>query len=446
MNITTFTKNVTQLLLVFLSLIFFSSLAEAKNQVNSVRIWPSPSSTRVVLDLSEKAQYESFTLSSPERLVIDLKDTRQNLDLSRVKVKGKLVKRLRYSKPQKPNTRRIVIDLNKKLKSHVFALPPTSPYGNRLVIDLSEVDNEPTEHKTVGKSKKRDIIVAIVAGHGGEDPGSIGPSGQQEKKITLQIAKKLAALVDKKMGLSAVMVRKGDYYVGLNKRSDIARKAKADLIVSIHADAFTNPQPRGASVWMLSMKRANTEIGRWLEKTEKHSELLGGAAEVIQDTKNEKYLAKALLDMSMEHSIETSYKVGNELVKELNKVTKMHKKSPQAASFAVLKSPDIPSILVETGFISNPAEGKLLTQRSHQKKLAKAIFKAIDKHFSHNPPDDTLYATLYSSAPFEHIVSRGESLSVLAARYQTTVRKLKQVNSLHSNMLRIGQKLTIPQT
>ncbi|AWB68502.1 N-acetylmuramoyl-L-alanine amidase [Saccharobesus litoralis] len=430
------------------SLIFFSLLltfcVNAANKINGVRIWPSPDKTRVVFDLSNKPSVEHFFLTNPNRLVLDFKDTGKGLDLTSVAAKGKLVKKIRYSTPKIKNSRRVVIELAQPLNANIFALAPTQPYGDRLVVDLEgkQTVNQPV--KTATNTTNRDLIIAIDAGHGGEDPGSIGAKGNYEKKVTLQISKRLKALIDKQKGMKAVMIRTGDYYVGLNKRSELARKSKADLLVSIHADAFTTPQPRGASVWMLSMRRANSEIGRWLEQKEKHSELLGGAAEVISDTANEKYLAKALLDMSMEHSIATSYEISNKIIGELKRVTKMHKKAPQAASLAVLKSPDIPSILVETGFISNPTEERLLNQRDHQQKLANALFKAVNNYFRANPPDGTLYASLYNER--EYIVRRGDSLSVLAARYDVSINALKKANRLRTNTLRIGQKLKIPQS
>lgn len=237
------------------------------------------------------------------------------------------------------------------------------------------------------------------------------------------------------------MVRTSDYYVNLNRRSEIARKNQADLLISVHADAFTSPQPRGASVWVLSQGRANSEIGRWMEQTEKHSELLGGAAEIIENTSSEKYVARALLDMSMDNSMVESQAVAAGIVKELGKVTKLHKRKPVAASLAVLKSPDIPSILVETGFISNPTEAKLLSTASHQDKLALAIFRGTRDYFKQHPPHGSYLARQLNR---KHVVKSGESLSLIAARYKTSVSKLKKENKLKSDVVRIGQVLRIP--
>jgi len=416
------------------------------NELKGVRIWPSPDNTRVVFDLSAQPDYSYFTLSSPQRLVIDIKDTANRVDLAKLSSKPSLVNKVRLSKPPKPGTLRVVLELSKQAKPVLFPLSPTKPYGDRLVIDLFDTEQAKVS-KTVTAEQKtrqdRDIIIAIDAGHGGDDPGSIGPGKRYEKRVTLAIAKQLAKLIDAQRGLKAVLIRSGDYFVNLNRRSELARKHGADLLLSIHADAYTTPQPRGASVWLLSRKRANTEIGRWLEQTEKHSELLGGAAEVIQDSGNEKYVARALLDMSMDHSMVESHAVAKRIVNELGKVTKMHKKKPVSASFAVLKSPDIPSLLIETGFISNPQEAKLLASRSHQQKLAKAIFKGVNSYFKARPPEGALYARLHDR---KHVVKKGESLSLLAQRYNTTVSQLKKTNKLKRNTLFIGQVLAIPST
>lgn len=284
--------------------------------------------------------------------------------------------------------------------------------------------------------------MAIDAGHGGEDPGSIGPSGIYEKKVVLQIAKKVAAKINATAGMKAVMTRSGDYFVNLNRRSEIARNSKADLLISIHADAFTSPQPHGASVWVLSMRRANSEIGRWLEQKEKHSELLGGAGEIIKNTDNEQYLAMTLLDMSMDRSMAVSHKIANDVLSNLGRVTKLHKHKPESASFAVLKSPDIPSILVETGFISNHKEERLLSQKEHQNNIAKAVHKGVVKYFEANAPINSLLA---SKSNMKHKVQRGESLSVIAHRYKISIDSLKKANKLRSNTLKIGQTLMIPK-
>lgn len=419
----------------------------AKNQIDGLRIWPSPNNTRIVFDLENTPEYTYFTLSNPERLVIDFKNTDKDIDFSKFTNESDLIKRIRHSKPKNKESVRVVFDLTQKVKTEIFALPPTPPYNNRLVVDLNNTQAKPQQVVINAQqaSRDRDIIIAIDAGHGGEDPGSIGPKGTYEKNITLSVAKKLAALVDKELGMRAVMTRTADYYISPNARPELARQNKADLFVSIHADAFTTPQPNGASVWVLSMRRANSELGRWMERTEQHSELLGGAAEVIQDTANERYLAQAFLDMSMDHSLSTSYDLSKKVIRELKQVTKLHKRSPQAASLAVLTSPDIPSILVETGFISNPREEKNLNWAKFRQQLAEAIFVAVKAHFKNTPPDGTLWANQRSENR-THKVRSGESLSLLAQRYNVRVAQIKEANNLNGDMVRIGQVLTIPST
>lgn len=426
-------------LLIIVALLM-SGFAGAATKVKSVRVWPSPDSTRIVLDLSSPAKYSYFSLDKPDRLVIDLKDSRLNTDLSKLSHKSKILKSLRSSVKGKDT--RLVLDLNKKIEPMLFALKPTAPYGHRLVIDL--LDSKSKVEKTRKRiEKNRDIVIAIDAGHGGEDPGSIGPKGNYEKHSTLAIAKKLAAKINAEKGMKAVLTRTGDYYITLHGRTEKARRAEADLLVSIHADAFTSPQPSGASVWVLTLRRANSEIGKWLEQKEKHSQLLGGAADVIKGTTSERYLARTLIDMSMDHSMEQGYNVAGEVLGELKSITKLHKRKPQAGNFGVLKSPDIPSILVETGFISNPKEEKLLTNGWFQNRMADSLSSAIKSYFKKNPPDGTYYAGIKD---VKHKVKRGESLSLVAQNYNVSVSKIKQANKLKSDKIRVGQILSIPQS
>lgn len=415
------------------------------NQIDGVRVWLSPDSTRVVFDLATTPNYRYFSLAEPDRLVIDFKQTSLKTKVGKVNNSSKLLKKIRSS-TQADGKMRVVLDLNKKIKPVIFPLTPTGQYGHRLVVDLYDTGVKKAQKVRLNEKakEKRDILVAIDAGHGGEDPGSVGSRGTYEKRVTLEIAKRLANLIKTEKGMKAKLVRTGDYYLGLNRRSEIARLAGADILISIHADAFSMPQPRGASVWVLSSKRANTEIGRWLEKHEKHSELLGGAADIIQDTTNERYLTQTILDMQMNHSRTVGYGVSIEILSELGRVTKLHKKQPESASLAVLKSPDIPSLLVETGFMSNPGEEKQLKTSSHQNKLAKAIFKGLKHYFRNNPPQGTLYASLNSQRT--HKVRSGDSLSVLALRYNTSVTQLKKTNRLKGDVLQVGQVLTIPSS
>jgi N-acetylmuramoyl-L-alanine amidase len=436
-------------------------VSAAQNTINGVRISPEATKTRIVFDVDSAPDFTYFTLKKPLRVVIDFKNTANTFALSSVENSGSLVRKLRYSTPKRATSARVVVELNRNAEPSLFAVAPNKSYGHRLVLDLAdsapEVAQKPASSSSTSSSKQRvvidessstrdrDIIVAIDAGHGGQDPGSIGPAGSFEKHITLSIAKRLQAMVDAEDGMRAIMTRTGDYYLSPNKRPEIARQKKADLLISIHADAFTQPQPRGGSVWVLSMRRADTELGRWMERTERHSELLGGAAEVISDKSSERYLAETILGLSMDHSMATSHDLGNKVIEELKAVTSLHKRKPQAASLAVLTSPDIPSILVEVGFISNPQEEKNLNWSKYRERLAKAMFNAAKRYFRQVPPDGTLWAA-EKAKNRTHRVRSGESLSLLAQRYNVRVSSIKAANNLRNDVVRIGQVLTIPST
>ncbi|WP_372882301.1 LysM peptidoglycan-binding domain-containing protein, partial [Psychromonas sp.] len=432
----------------FLSTLFIQAVvttagAAQTNKLKAVRAWPSPDNTRVVLDLSEQPDYQIHYLKHPDRLVIDLQSTTTAVDLKKVKHDGPLVNNLRESASGQKNTYRLVVDLNRASQAKIFVLPPAKPYGHRLVVDLphNELSTTSISKPLHQQPQGRDIIIAIDAGHGGDDPGAVGKYSY-EKNITLQIARRLHRIVNKQNGMSAFLIRNGDYFVDLNKRSAIARKGEADFLVSIHADGFTSTRPRGASVLVLSMRRATTEQGRWMENHEARSELIGGAGVFMQDSNNLPYLQKMVLDMSMGNSMDVGFKVGEFVVGELKQVTTLHQSKPVHASLAVLKSPDIPSILVEAGFITNRTEERLLNQAEHQNKIAQAVFKGIYKHFTQSPPQDTLFAQKKRS--IKHTVRSGESLSALAERYSVGLSNLKDYNNLKSASLQVGQVLNIP--
>ena len=417
----------------------FSVSSFAANSIDGIRVWPAPENTRIVFDVKDKPDYKYFTLSKPNRLVIDFTNTKNTVALKNLAVNDPRVKLFRSS--VKKSKTRLVLELAQSYQLTVFPLPPAGQYGNRLVIDLYD---KASSKKRTSKPKQStgDIIIGIDAGHGGEDPGSIGGKGTYEKRVTLAIAKKLQAKINKEKGMKAVMIRTGDYHVNLNRRTSLAREKNVDFFVSIHADAFRTPIPSGASVWVVTKRRAESELSGWLANREKKSELLGGGGGVIKNT-SDNHLALALADMSKEHSLGVSFGVANNVIKELKKVTKMHKKTPQNGNFAVLKSSDIPSILVETGFISNHKEEKNLTWSKHQQRLANAIHQGIKNHFLAHPLTGSYFASMGYK---KHKVRSGESLSVLAKRYNISMSKLKSINQLKSNSLRIGQTLKIPRT
>jgi N-acetylmuramoyl-L-alanine amidase len=436
-----------------------NSFSVSANTLEGIRVWPSPDETRIVIDLNSEANYSYFTLSSPYRLVVDLKNTNVKAKLPLSVKDSKVLTNIRKSTSPSKGTTRLVFELKHSVKAEVFKLSPTpgGQYGHRLVMDLPHSGSSVSKPAEIKPNKPSvpilnsnsnhiigngEIIIAIDAGHGGEDPGSIGPTRKYEKHATLAISKKVVAQINAQPGMRAIMTRSGDYFVNLNKRTDIARKNKSHLLVSIHADSFRSPQPRGGSVFVLNTRRANTEIGRWVEQHEKQSELLGGAGDVLAKNSNDRNVSQTLLDLQFSHSQKEGYKLATDVLSEMGKVIKLHKKEPVNASLAVLKSPDIPSILIETGFISNPTEEKQLFQRGHQDKIARAISKAIITYLNDNPPQGTLLASKQEQTT--HKVRSGESLSRIAKKYGTTTAKLQSTNKLKSTSLAVGQILKIP--
>ncbi|WGS60743.1 N-acetylmuramoyl-L-alanine amidase [Vibrio lentus] len=438
--------------------LLFSSLVSA-NSLKGLRVWPSPEETRVVIDLKSEADFSYFTLSSPSRLVVDLKHTNLATKLPVVVKDSPVLSKVRKSSPPDKNTYRLVFELKKSSKADLFKLSPTpgGQYGHRLVIDFphgatskgttTSKPSKPTVSKNINQVKRqKDILIVIDPGHGGEDPGSIGPSRKYEKNATLSISRKLAAQLNAVPGIKTRMTRNADYFVNLNRRVAIARENEAHLFISIHADAFTTPQPRGGSVFVLNTRRANTEISRWIENKEKQSELLGGSGAAFTGNIDDKNVNQTLLDLQFSHSQKEGYKLATTILSEMGKVAKLHNSKPINTSLAVLRSPQIPSVLVETGFISNPTEEKLLFQRSHQDKLARAVTKAVVKYLKANPPEGIILSNATSStgSVSQHKVSRGESLSVIASKYGTSTQTLMTFNNLKSSSLAIGQVLKIP--
>ncbi|ROQ22415.1 N-acetylmuramoyl-L-alanine amidase [Gallaecimonas pentaromativorans] len=427
------------------------------NSLDEVRVWPSEAKTRVVLDMGAAPDFSYFTLKNPDRLVVDLANTQQKVKLPMAVGDSEVLTKIRNSTPKSKGGIRLVLELSRSAKAELFALAPSDGNGNRLVIDVAgkgasaSAPSHSSQAQTPAPkpvpitppAQGRDIIVAIDPGHGGHDPGSIGRHKTYEKNVTLAIAKKLQADLDRIPGIKAVLTRSADKYIGVVERADIAREKKADILVSIHADSIGSSQPRGASVWVLNTSRANRVIGKWVDEKDRHSELLGGAAEVIEDTKQEQYLAQALLDMSMDHSRSVGQDIGSLMLKELGKVTRLHKDRPQPKSLGVLTAPDIPSVLVETGFLSNPDEEKLLANSWHQGRIAGALATALKEYFTAWPPPGSLFAQQNGKV---HVVRSGESLSILASRYNTSVSAIKAANGLKSNVLLVGQKLTIPSS
>ncbi len=414
----------------------------SKVSVDGLRVWSGPDHTRAVFDLSGQVDYQLFQLDNPPRVVLDVNDA----DLkTRLKVNNNAdIRGIRHGKKGK-STLRLVFDLNRNKRAKSFLLPPNEKYGHRLVVDFSDPKAKQKIKKSAkaSASKQRDIIIAVDAGHGGEDPGASGARGSKEKHITLAIARQLAKAINAEVGMKAVLIRDGDYYVGLRQRFEKARAHQADLFVSIHADAFYDPKVHGMSVYVLSQKGATSEAAKWLARSENKADLIGGVKLDGKDT----LLARVLLDLSQNAAMEASQKVANEVLSSLSKIEKPHKKHVEKANFAVLKSPDVPSILVETAFISNPQEEKRLKSHSFRQQVAKAILNGIKTYFYQSPPPDTLIASRVKAArnrPNRHIVSRGETLSGIAQKYRLDLRSLRKANKKKTDRIRSGEVLVIP--
>lgn len=419
-------------LLIGLALAAFA--ADAETTLQDIRVWAAPERTRVVFDLSAAPEHSVFTLNNPPRVVVDLRDTRR-LDAFGNALEGKgEVRRIR-SGIRGGTDLRVVLDLNHTVPPKSFALAPNGDYGHRLVIDLEKAgDADPEPAATEREYRNRELVVAVDAGHGGEDPGAIGPNGTREKDVVFEIARRLAAMIDERPGMRAVMVRDGDYYVGLRERIEKARKARADLFISLHADAFHDRRARGASVYTLSRNGASSEHARWLAERENSADLIGGVS--LKDKDDD--LASFMLDLSQGASIEASLDVGGRVLRNLDSIAHLHKDEVQQAGFLVLKSPDIPSILVETAFISNPGEERRLRDSGYQGRLAQAVLGGIDGYLASYRPH-----TQVASAG-RHEVKAGETLSGIALRYGVETIDIRQSNGLNGNTIRIGQVLNIP--
>ena len=365
--------------------------------VQGVRLWRAPDNTRLVFDLAGPVEHSVFTLSAPDRLVIDIPAGQMKAALEQLSVENTPIKGLR-SALRTPTELRIVIDLSARVTPRSFSLPPNQQYGHRLVVDLYDegaAPDAPSAATTAAAvppvrlapspSAKRDVLIAIDAGHGGEDPGALGPRGVREKDVVLAIARELQRQINAEKGFKAQLVRTGDYFIPLRKRTEIARKMGAHLFVSVHADAAPRTSPSGASVFALSDRGATSETARWLADTENRSDLIGGDGGVSLDDKNP-MLAGVLLDLSMTASLSSSLDVGQKVLAQMGRITPLHKSRVEQAGFMVLKSPDIPSILVETAFISNPEEERKLRSRAYQEQMADAVLAGIKRYFAQNPP------------------------------------------------------------
>lgn len=358
-------------------------------EVRGLRMWPAPDNTRLVFDLSAPVGHRVFILRNPHRIVIDLENAVIRGTLPSATYNEPRIKGVRYAKRGKKGLR-IVLDLKNSVKPKSFVLKPYGAYGHRLVIDLldTKVAKKVIKKTAVHKNRKykRNLIIAIDAGHGGEDPGAIGQRGTREKDVVLRIAKELEKLVRRQRGMTPLMIRKGDYFVGLKQRVKIARRGKADLFISIHADAFKNGKARGTSVFILSERGASSSLASYLANSENRSDLNGGVSRT-----NDNLLNMVLADMVKNSTLEDSHKVASQVLAGLKGVNYLHKKTVEQAGFHVLKT-GLPAILIETAFISNRKEERKLRSPKHQRALARAIFNGTRAYFRLNPIPGTLLA------------------------------------------------------
>ncbi len=430
-------------------LILFAGPAAAATQVEGVRLWRAPDHTRLVLDLSSAVDHQLFTLEDPHRIVVDLSDARLDSSFDGLKLDDTPIASIR-SAPRNGTDLRVVLDLERSVKPRSFPLGGNEQYGDRLVVDLYDRagDRQRRLDDVIDPDKEqRDILVAIDAGHGGEDPGALGPGRIQEKDVVLAISRRLKEVINREPGFKAILVRNGDYYIPLRRRSALAREQRADLFISIHADAFKNPSARGASVFALSSHGATSETARYLAQRENQADLIGGVGGSVRLSDKDQMLASVLLDLSMTASLKSSLEVGDEVLKRIGGITRLHKKNVEQAGFVVLKSPDIPSILVETGFISNPSEARRLADSAYQRKIAGEIFDGVRAYFYSKPPPGTWVAANPDAGKGEvYVIGRGDTLSEIAARHGVSVEAIKRHNEMTSSVVRVGQRIKIPRT
>lgn len=446
--------------------------------IEGLRIWRAPDHTRVVLDLSGPVDHVIAPLSNPERLVLDISGVQLRADPDSLSLTDTPIEKIRTGVQNQTDVR-LVFDLKTKVQPRSFLLKKHAGNPDRLVLDFYDlaptpepqvaetvaariepasatpavtVATQPVQRETVKTlpqiAGQRNIIIAVDAGHGGEDPGAIGPGRLREKDVTLDIAKQLVAVLNAERGFQAKLVRTGDYFIPLKKRRDIARNMQADLFVSIHADAFTKPSARGASVFALSRHGATSETARFLAQRENESDLIGGVGGISLEDKDE-VLAGVLVDLSMTSTVNDSLRVGQQVLSSMGQIARLHKPRVEQAGFLVLKSPDVPSILVETGFISNPEEARKLATSAYRKQMAQSVHKGVRQYFIQNPPPGTYIAAQRAQGNqlvAEHVIVPGDTLTGIAQRYKVSVNQLVAHNGIKGHTIKVGQTLKIPSS
>jgi len=382
--------------LLLASPLFTLPFAAHATQISNARLWRSDEKLRLVFDLSGPVQYKTFTLSAPERLIIDLSGAGLSGDFSQLALKNSGITSIRSGHFGKGDTR-IVLDLAAPMQLNSFLLPPQDGQGHRLVLDLTSATQAPRQIAAEPKPlvdkahPKRDIIVVVDPGHGGKDPGAVGSKGQREKDVVLSIAQLLAKRLKREKGFDVKLVRNDDFFVPLRKRVEIAHKHNADMFISVHADAAPRVTASGASVYALSEGGATSATARFMAQRENGADLLG-ATRLLNLKDKDPMLAGVILDMSMNATIASSLQLGNSILGSLEGITSLHQRRVEQAGFAVLKSPDVPSILVETGFISNARDSARLVTARHQQAVADGLFEGLKKYFQKNPPMNSYMA------------------------------------------------------
>jgi N-acetylmuramoyl-L-alanine amidase len=414
-------------------------------RVDRVRIAEHEGVTRVTLDLSAPVEHRLFTLSGPDRVVIDIQSGRFAPSSVPLPSGTGAVRRLRGAN-RSDGSLRLVLDMQRAMPVRSFPLAADGQRGDRLVIDLGATQGTGPAQRTprVPAADTRDLVIAVDAGHGGKDPGARGPKGTREKDVTLSISRHLAAVIDAEPGMRAVLTRSSDRFVPLRTRMELARGSQSDLFLSIHADAFRDRRVRGATVYVLSDKGATDEASWRLAERENAAVTIGGVH--LED--KDPLLAGVLLDLSQNASLSTSVDIGDEILGRLGNFARLRKRQVQRAPFLVLKSPDVPSLLIETAFISNPDDESRLRHARYQQQLAGAILDGVRDYFYRNPPAGTRLAQLAQNGPprdREYVIRRGDTLSEIADRYNTSIRRIRLHNRLQGDRIRVGQVLRIPR-
>lgn len=382
--------------LILASAAFALPFSVSAAQIRNARLWRSDEKLRLVFDLSGPVRYKTFTLSAPERLIIDVAGANLSGDFSQLTLNGTVIRSIR-SGPFGQGDTRIVLDLSNPVLLNSFLLAPQDGQSHRLVLDLVSAKTPPVtpmvprETPKIGAHPKRDIIVVVDPGHGGKDPGAVGAKGEREKDVVLSIAQLLAKRLKKEKGFDVKLVRNDDFFVPLRKRVEIARQHKADMFISVHADAAPRLTASGASVYCLSEGGATSATACFMAQRENGADLLG-ATSLLNLRDKDPMLAGVILDMSMNATIAASLQLGNTVLGSLAGITTLHQKRVEQAGFAVLKSPDVPSILVETGFISNVRDSQRLVTARHQQAVADGLFEGLKRYFEKNPPTDSYLA------------------------------------------------------